>query len=145
MRNARNLERTLYYALQGDEIPVYELDDDGNVKYYYDADGSKIALTTGETTIGYSKPVEMKASVSFGSGEVEAQEYGLSVSDYDASLVTTIGTYPIEETSLIWLFSEIKYIDAEENTVNSESADYKVVAIKPSKFYTKILIKKLTK
>ena len=57
MTLASNKQR-MFYSLQDDEIPIYEsyTDEEGNVIYITDDDGNKIE--TGETTIGYTKPVE---------------------------------------------------------------------------------------
>ena len=56
MTLASNKQR-MFYSLQDDEIPIYEsyTDEEGNVIYITDDDGNKIE--TGETTIGYTKPV----------------------------------------------------------------------------------------
>ncbi|MCD7724293.1 MAG: hypothetical protein LUI12_01850 [Clostridiales bacterium] len=143
MRTARNLKQNMYYSLQGEETPVYETDDDGNIKYYIDDEGNEIPLETGETKIAYGKPVEMQASISFSSGEVEAQEYGLSVSDYDSTLITEKDAYPLTETSLIWYGEEPQYTDDDE--VNPKSATFQIVAVKPSIGISKYLLKRVTK
>ncbi len=145
MRTARNLKKKMHYALQGEETITYATDDDGNIIYYTDSDGNQIPLETGETEITYGTPVEMYASISFSSGEAEAKEYGLSVSDYDSVLITPLNTYPLTETSVIWVDSEIQYKDDSNTVPDEKSADFRVVAVKPSKYISKYLLRKITK
>lgn len=135
----------MYYALQGEEHTVYETDEDGNIKYYEDSEGNKITLESEDTEIGYFKPVEFKGNIAFSGGEVKEEEFGLSVSDYDASLVVPKDTVPITETSLIWLSTKPTYKDNDEEVVDEKSADFKVVAKKPSMNFDKFLLRKLTK
>ena len=79
-------KQKMYYSLQTEEIPVYETDDDGNI-IYIDVDGENIPVSTGDTELGYSEPVEMFANISFGTTETTTQEFGVDVSDYDAIVV----------------------------------------------------------
>lgn len=127
----------MYYSEFQGKIPVYD--------YYPDDEGNIIKLETGNYKSGYAKPREMYGNIAFNSGEVEPTEYGLSVSDYDCSLITTKEAYPITETSLIWLENEPKYKDDTNGTVDEKSADFKVVAVKPSTFISKYLLKRITK
>lgn len=145
MRTARNLQQNMWYSLQGGIVPVYETDAEGNIKYYTDAEGNKIPLDTGQTTIGYEIPVEMSASISFGSGEAEATEFGLNIADFDASIITAKDLYPLSLTSLIWYGEEPIFQDDDREMVNPKSATFKVVAIKPSLHYTKYLVKRIVK
>ena len=76
-------------------------------------------------------------------GEAEAKEYGFDSSAYEAVLVTTDKSLPISETSRIWHTSRPQYND--DGTVNGDSADYSVLAVKPSLNAVKYLLKKLPK
>ena len=69
-------KQKMFYSLQGEEIPIYETDSDGNIIYYEESDGNRIPLETGETEIGYSEPVEFFSNIAMSGGEAEAQEYG---------------------------------------------------------------------
>lgn len=140
----------MWYSLQGEIIPEEEkyltyIDADGNEVFYLDDDGNKIPKDDGESDIGYLEPKEMKASIAFSSSnkEAEAQEYGLSLADFDASIITSKDLYPLTETSLIWLNSEPQY--RSDGLVDDKSADFRVVAKKPSLNFDKYLVKKLVK
>lgn len=145
MRTARIFKQKMYYSLFDKEMPEYQTDMDGNILHYTDAEGNTIPLETGETTVGYDLPVEFMANISFGNGEAEAREYGLNISDYDASMVVEKGTLPITETSIIWYNEEPSYIDPDKTLVNAKSATFRVRAVKPSLQFDKYLLQRLTK
>lgn len=138
-------KQKLQYALLGDTIPVYQKDEYGNVIYYEDTEGNKIPLETGEYETGYTKPVIFYANIAMSSGEAQSQEYGIDTSDYDAVLVLNKGEIPITETSLIWYTSEVGYKDSAETIVDGNTADFKVLAIKPSLNQVKVLLGSITK
>lgn len=127
----RNKQK-MFYALHDSEIPIYT--------DYVDNDGNVIKIATGETEIGYSNPQKMKANIAYSGGEAEATEYGLSVSDYDVSMVTSKNAYPIDETSLIWIDAEPTF--DESGNVDEKSATHRVVAVKPSLNVSKYLLKR---
>lgn len=136
-------KQKLYYALLDNVVPIYETDDDGNIIYYEDEEGNKIPLETGDTKITYSKPIEFYGNIAMSGGEVETQEFGLNLADYEAILVLGKNTLPITETSLIWQNTEPKFnIDG---TVDENSADYKIVKINTSKNYDKYVLSKVVK
>lgn len=137
-------KQKMYYSLQTEEIPVYETDDDGNI-IYIDVDGERIPVSTGDTELGYSEPVEMFANISFGTTETTTQEFGVDVSDYDAIVVYGKGKYPLTETALIWFESEPKYKDGSETIIDGDSADYKVVSVRNTLNEGKAILKHLAK
>lgn len=133
------------YALQNAEIPIYQTDEDGNILYYEDSEGNKIPLETGETEIGFSEPVPFLSSLAMSGGEAEAQEFGLDISSYDAIMIMQKNAVPITEGSLIWFESEVGYKDSESTVVDGNTADFTVVAVKPSLNFTKYVLKKTVK
>lgn len=141
MRTLKRNKQKMFYSLQGEEVPIYEMDSEGNIIYYEDSDGNRIPLETGEYEIGYSEPVEFYSNVSMSGGEAEAQEYGLSVSDYNAILVCQKGYVPITEGSLIWIESEVGYKDIDETILEPNSADYKVIKVSKSISFVKYILK----
>lgn len=156
MRMLERNKQKMLYSLHLDRTPTYERDEDGNIVYktYVDSDGNeipildddgnKIPLMTGYKEDVYSDPVEMKANISFSNNnEVQAQEFGLSVSDYDAVIVVSHDAYPLTETSLVWFHETPKYGD--DGTVDGNSATFKVVAVKSSLNIDKIILRKVTK
>ena len=61
MRGLKRNQKTIWYQLYQDNIPVYETDLDGNI--VTDPITGE-PLLTGETKVGYSDPVEFRANVS---------------------------------------------------------------------------------
>lgn len=55
MRSLKKNKQKLYYATYSDEVPVYETDEDGKIKYT-EVDGEKIPIPIG-TMAGYNEPV----------------------------------------------------------------------------------------
>lgn len=137
-------KQKMYYSLQTEEIPVYETDDDGNI-IYIDVDGERIPVSTGDTELGYSEPVEMLANISFGTTETTTREFGVDVSDYDAIVVYGKGKYPLTETALILFESEPKYKDYSQTIIDGDSADYKVVSVRNTLNEGKAILKHLAK
>lgn len=144
MTLAQNKQK-LYYALQTDSIPVYETDAYGNIIYYEDSDGNRIPLETGETQTGYAKPVLFFGNIAMSGGEVKDEEYGLSVSDYDAVLIMQKNEIPVTETSRIWFESVVGYTDTSQTIVDGDTADFRIVAIKPSLNTVKYVLKRIEK
>lgn len=143
MRVGRLNKQELYYALQGAEVPIYDKNPDGSIKYI-SVDGVMVPVETGETEIGYFDPVKFFANIST-SGESETNEYGLSVSDYDAVFVLPRNAVPLTETSLIWLKGNVGYKDTDKMMIDPNTADYRVTAVKPSLNAIKYVLKRITK
>lgn len=133
-------KQKLYYANQDKIVPIYETDEDGNIIYYEDSDGNEYPLETGMTKVVYGEPVEFKGNITMSGGEAVAQEFGIDVSAYDAILITSNDLIPIDETSLIWFESEVVYKNEEEKIPDEFSADYKVLAVKPSLNVSKYIL-----
>ena len=136
-------KQKLYYALLDNVVPIYETDDDGNIIYYEDEEGNKIPLETGDTKITYSKPVEFYGNIAMSGGEVEVQEFGLNLADYEAILVLGKNTLPLTETSLIWQNMKPKF--NQDETLDENSADYKIVKINSSNNYDKHVLSRVVK
>ena len=145
MMTLESNKQSMKYSLQGERVPIYETDENGNIIYYTDSDGNKIPIETGEYTTGYSQPVSFFFFFSMRGGEADSVEFGIDVSGYDATLVVDKGMIPIDETSLIWHTSEVGYKDAEKTIVDGNTADYKVIAVKPSLNTTKYILGRITK
>nr|DAF78377.1 MAG TPA: hypothetical protein [Caudoviricetes sp.] len=145
MMTLQSNKSQMFYALQGAPSPVYERDEEGNIIYYEDGDGNKIPLETGETEVGYSLPVEFWGNIAMSSGEAQPAEFGLDVSQYDAILIMSKGEIPIDETSLIWYQNEPGYKDTGETLVDPNTADFRVVSVKPSLNMVKYVLKRITR
>ncbi len=141
MRLLKKNKQKLYYATYSDEIPVYETDDEGKIKYT-EVDGELIPIPIGTMT-GYNEPVIFYANIAMSGGEAEAKEYGYDIGAYQAVLVLSYKSLPITETSRIWHTSEPQH--NADGSVDGDSADYSVLAVKPSLNSMKYLLKKLPK
>lgn len=134
-------KQAMKYAIQGQTVTVYEKDEDGNPKFYETEDGEKIYYTHEET--GFSEPVDFRANISFDGGEAQNKEYGFNTADFDAVLLTDRGEYPFKKGDVIWLDSEPTK-DA-NGLVDSTSADFTIVGVKPSLYSVKYMLKAVVK
>lgn len=138
------------YALQGQEVAIYERDEDGNILYYTDSDGNPYLDDNGnkipkvlEEKTGFSEPVDFKASISFSGGEAQTKEYGFNTADFDAVLLTDKEKYPLQKGDLIWLDNEPAYTD--EGLIDETTADFTVVGVKPALKSAKYMLKATVK
>nr|DAX01593.1 MAG TPA: hypothetical protein [Bacteriophage sp.] len=137
-------KQSMKYSQQGARITIYERDDDGNIKYYIDSDGNKIPLIA-EEKVGFSKPVNFRANIAFSGGEAKTEEFGFDAADYDAIMLTDKNEFPLKKGDLIWLDSEVTYIDEDTEIVDETSADFTVVGVKPALKSTKYVLKAVVK
>nr|DAM18590.1 MAG TPA: hypothetical protein [Bacteriophage sp.] len=143
-------KQNMKYSRQGQTVTIYERDEEGNLVYightdsdgnfypYFDDDGNPIPKELG-TKIGFSEPVSFKANISFSGGEAQAEEYGFNVADFDAVLLTERNKFPFSKGDIIWLDS-IPTFDS-DGLVDSTSADFTIVGVKPSLTSTKYMLK----
>lgn len=138
------------YALQGQEVAIYERDENGNILYYTDSDGNPYLDDNGnkipkvlEEKTGFSEPVDFKASISFSGGEAQTKEYGFNTADFDAVLLTDREKYPLQKGDLIWLNNKPTYTD--ERLIDETTADFTVVGVKPALYSTKYMLKATVK
>lgn len=144
MRLLEKNKQNLKYALQVGEVPVYERDEDGNI-IYIEVDGQKVPVETGETEPGYSNPIDFRGNIAMSGGEAEAKSFGVDISEYDAILLMEKNRIPIDETSLIWHTSKVRYIDEQNTIVDRKSADYSIKRVQPSLNFTRYLSKRIVK
>ena len=128
MTLARN-KQSMKYSLQGERIPIYETDEDGNIIYYEDSDGNKIPMETGEYTTGYSQPVPFFANINNKLNEVVWKDYGVDNSTEYAQLIVGKDELPLKVGSVIWKKSEVGYKDEAKTIVDETTADYTVKGI----------------
>lgn len=122
-------KQSMKYSLQGEIVPIYETDENGNIIYYTDSDGNKIPMETGEYTTGYSQPVPFFANISNKLNEVVWQDYGVDNSTEYAQLIVSKDELPLKVGSVIWKKSEVGYKDDENTIVDETTADYTVKGI----------------
>lgn len=137
-------KQKMYYSLYLGSVPIYEYDDDGNVKYT-EVGGQYVPVETGTKRIGYTVPAEFYANIAFGSNQTSDKEFGVDLSSYDASIIANANELPLDEKAIVWVESEPEYEDKKQEIVKAESADYDVVSVKPSLNAQKFLLKHKTK
>lgn len=142
---ARNMQKLKYSLLLG-QMPEYELDENGNkIVEFVMEDGTVIYRETGGRINQWSEPVDFLANIAQSGGEAEAMAYGLSVSDFDASIVMVKGALNLPIGSLVWHNSEPKYRDTEKTMLDEKTADYRVLRALDSINFTRYLLKAVVK
>ena len=122
-------KQAMKYSLQGERVPIYETDENGNIVYYTDSDGNKIPIETGEYTTGYLQPIPFLANINNKLNEVVWQDYGIDDSTNYAQIITSKDELPLKVGSVIWKKSEVGYKDDENTIVDETTADYTVKGI----------------
>lgn len=146
MRNCNKNKQTLWYALYLGEVTVYKLDQYGQpIVVYTDTSTTPPTVYYEEETVKdtYDKPVFFFGNIALSGGDSEAVDYGVSVADYEAILVTEKNLTPITETSLIWANAE-PTVDA-QGYPDPATADYKVVKVGSSLNESRYVLSKVVK
>ena len=130
MRQVVKNKQKLYYALvAGDQVPIYERDENGDIVYEI-IDSELVAKETGEWETLYTNPVRFYGNINTGNtGYTIARAYGISSGNFDAVLCMRKGEIPIDVTSLIWYEREPRY--RSDGTVDPKSANYSVRRVPP--------------
>lgn len=144
MRTLTRNKQTLYFANQIGMTPIYERDEDGNIKYI-EVDGEQVPIETGDYEMTYTKPQEIKGNIALSGGEISVVEFGIDASSYDAVLVVNKDEPILTETSLIWHKSKLVYKDMAKTEIEPNSADYRVTRVSPSINVSKYLLQKAVK
>lgn len=122
-------KQAMKYSLQGEKIPIYETDENGNIIYYEDSDGNKIPIETGEYTTGYSQPIPFLANINNKLNEVVWKDFGIDDSTNYAQIVASKDELPLKAGSVIWKKSEVGYKDDDKTIVDETTADYTIKGI----------------
>lgn len=144
MRTQNKNRQKLYVSNKVDKVPIYERDENGDIKYIM-VDGKLVPIETGEFEIGYSYPRLIYGNISLSGSEATPVEYGLDISGYDAKLQGVDKPNGITETSLIWHKSPLVWKDRAKTIINPNSADYRVTRVSPSINEDKFLLTKVAK
>lgn len=121
-------KQKLTYAVRSGNMPVYETDDNGNIKTII-VDGKKIPVETGEYMTGYEKPVIFYASINNKLNEALIKEFGIDNSTNFVQIVSDKGTLPFNVGTLVWKRSEVAYKNGYEALVDETSCDYIVKGV----------------
>ena len=102
-------QRLWYANPTGEQMPIYERDEDGNI-VYDEIDGELVPRETGRWETRYSNPVKFYGNINAGDvGRSEYRAYGLSVGDFEAKLVMHKGDIPITEHTIIWYMTQPRF------------------------------------
>ena len=107
----------------GNKIPVYERDEDGNIKYML-IDGVAVPVESGEYEPEYSKPVQFFNGIAGKLSKSVMKAFGIDDSSTYAQMDTLANEYPFGKGTYIWRKTEIQYKDADKTIVDVSSADY---------------------
>lgn len=155
MRTNRKNKQKLLYSLQGDNVPIYETDDEGNI-VYEEIDGEQVPVETGESFTGYQAPVIFYGNLSFYTGWNYPGVWGVTLNNADAILLMDKNELPIDETSRIWFQSKpqtktVQVYDDEKGEMieitvtDADSADFSVSRIIPSLNCVRYVLKGIEK
>ena len=146
MRTLMRNKQTMHYAVPtGRNTVEYVIEDGHKVIAYTDEQGNVYYADTGEPVPEYDDVVEFSANIALSGGEAEAQEFGLSIADYNAVIVSDIDKFPIKNGTLIWHESPVKYKDEEQTVLDTKSADYIVLKVSPSLNSVRYVLKAVVK
>lgn len=140
LKNMQNLK----YSLEDGTWVIYEYGSDGLPKVAYTDEEGNVYYVEHETT-KWTEPVDFLANISLSGGEAEAMEFGLSISDYDAVILTANDVVPLVIGTRIWHTSEVKYQDLLNTVIDEKSADYIVFKVNRSLNFTKYVLKAVVK
>lgn len=107
----------------GNKIPVYERDENGNIKYMI-IDGVSVPVESGEYEPEYSKPVQFFNGIAGKLSKSVMKSFGIDDSSTYAQMDTLANEYPFGKGTYIWRKSEIQYKDTDKTIVDVSSADY---------------------
>ena len=110
----------MFYSKQIGQVPVYDTDEDGNLKYIT-VDGNQVPIETGEYTTGYDVPVPFRSSISN-----KLSEFGVDNSTNFVQIVDDKGKLPLSVGDLVWKKSAVQYKAA---MVDKTSCDYIVKGV----------------
>lgn len=130
MRQMWKNKQAMYYSIPaGEQQPVYERDEEGNI-IYQTIDGDLVPKETGRWETPYADPVKFYGNINSGNtGYAIARAYGISSGNFDAVLCMRKGEVPLDVTTLIWY--EKEPIFRTDGTVDPGSANFAVRRVPP--------------
>lgn len=128
MRCLKKNRQAMFYSLYKSAEPIYEKDEDGNIKYM-EIDGVQVPIEVGTREAHYDTPVEFKANIHSELNEMHLKSYGVDQSSIYSEIIVEKGKLPLKIGTIIWRESEIIYEDEEQTTPKQSSADYTVKGV----------------
>ena len=117
-------KQSMKYLIPGKKEPVYETDDDGNIKYII-VDGRQEPIVTGEYRTS-GEIIDFRANINSTLTEAFIRAFGVDDSSDKATIVSTKNFLPLKVGTKIWKDSEVLY---KNETVDADSADYEVIGV----------------
>ena len=114
-------KQKMLYSLPNGRGPVYELDENGDVKYIV-IDGESVPVITGET----EEPVKFFANISNKLSEALMKEFGIDQSTNYVQIASDKGRLTMTVGSLVWKKSSVAHKNLRPDP---KSADYKVIGV----------------
>ena len=126
MRMLNKNKQKMYYSIPtGNKIPVYERDEDGNIKYMF-IDGVAVPVESGEYEPEYSKPVQIFNGIAGKLSKSVMKAFGIDDSTTYAQMDCLANQYPFGKGAYIWRTSEVGYKTNPKLMVDVSTADYMV-------------------
>ena len=117
-------KQKMYYSMPtGNKIPIYERDENGDVKYML-IDGVMVPVESGEYEPEYSVPKAFFEGIAGKLSKSVIKAFGIDDSSTYAQMDCAANQYPFGKGAYIWRKSEIKYKDSDKKIVDVSSADY---------------------
>lgn len=133
----------MYYATQGLTVPVYELDEEGNIVYITDDEGIQYPVETGEYKTTFNAPLPFKGAIFSQLKDGIMRAYGAdNTNNYAVLVVDKKYNEGLKNGTRIWLHSAIGY--NADGTVDENTADYRIDGVmveelNETSFYLQVL------
>lgn len=115
----------MWYALPNGKQPVYETDENGDIKFFVDEDGNKIPIETGEYEAVFGGIVEFKGAVFSQLENAIVRAWGNDNSNNYAVLVVGKNAVPeLVNGARIWRKKPVEY--KTDGSPDGSSAEYLV-------------------
>lgn len=125
MRTQKRNRQTMWYALPSGKTPVYEMDDDGNIKYYEDDDGNLYPIETGEYEAAFGMPTSFKGAFFSQLENAIVRAWGNDNSNNYAVLVVGKNAVPeLVNGARIWRKKPVEY--KPDGSPDGSTAEYLV-------------------
>lgn len=113
----------MYSMPTGNRIPIYERDEDGNIKCI-EIDGEQVPVESGEYEPEYAKPVAFSNGISGQLSKSLVKAFGIDDSSTYAQMDCLANQYLFGKGTYIWRKSKVGYKDASKTIVDVSTADY---------------------
>ena len=121
----KNKQKMYYSIPTGNKIPIYERDENGNIRYMF-IDGVAVPVESGEYEPEYSKPVQFFNGIAGKLSKSVMKAFCIDDSTTYAQMDCLANQYPFGKGAYIWRTSEVGYKTNPKLMVDVSTADYMV-------------------